>query len=864
MGVMDLFRTPGEQRKAAEEKAVKPPRPPKAPKPEKSRQGPSAPPAAAGAAASAGLSRRRRSEQENPEEPGVKLVVTAPDGRIVEHPWEPLRAERVIGPITAGLAEIPQIGLVADEQGVLLRTISPDSASEDRLRYEIGERVCTTLVIKDWPRDNPNPGLWGAFYTELGRVMPDATLSMHHWRIGVTAATKELKAQIDKRELELKALVESVGTEDIRVYRLQEAIDAMRSSLNAVVRSQETLFHVSAYLRVCAESHEALPELVRQIEEIARTMSLSVMRSPGEQRDCYVSSMPFAADPAYYTRLRGSAAAASLLPLINRPHQERNLGKNPVVLYGVHMANMTPVLMSPWNSNETIEITTVLGRMGSGKSYWVRCHLGRLAMVGIQTITIDPLGDFVKWHQANEATIIEIAPGSKYHINPLKRGYSALHNGLEPIEEKIERLLPMFRLILGDDYDNIAAGLLQGGLRAFYERYGEQERLMADFVALLRSYNRSSAGEFSADTIAKREHLIDTLALKCLDGAYKDFFVHPTNLDIDPRNPAARRILFNLKPSGDGELMVFASFMAITMAANIAQGSMERKILLIDELHRLFLASKMAHGIEDILRSFIRIHRHWNCLGGETLVRTPGGDVPIESLAQTDARLLTEGGRWIEAPVREFGAQRLWRLELRRGSERRVVRATAEHRWFVRVGRGSIEKATAHLRTGERLASAWAPGDRPRRGDWSVVLAEPTGSIEPVYCATVPETGSFALSDGLLTGNCALTFATQWVDESSTNEAQSAILRATGTWVLLRATDAMLEQSARLIGRVADMDLMRRVLRISGASAEEQRRSAKPMIVYRMGEAVPMYSVGLDFEDKEDDKASGVRIAGAE
>jgi hypothetical protein len=161
----------------------------------------------------------------------------------------------------------------------------------------------------------------------------------------------------------------------------------------------------------------------------------------------------------------------------------------------------------------------------------------------------------------------------------------------------------------------------------------------------------------------------------------------------------------------------------MTMAANIAQGSMERKILLIDELHRLFLASRMAGGIEDILRSFVRIHRHWNA---------------------------------------------------------------------------------------------------------------------------------------------AMTFATQWVDEEETNAAQAAILKATGTWVLLRATDSMLEQSARLIGRTADLDLMRRVLRISGATAEETRRSAKPMIVYRAGEAIPMYSVGLSFEDAEDDKASGVRMAGTE
>ena len=167
--------------------------------------------------------------------------------------------------------------------------------------------------------------------------------------------------------------------------------------------------------------------------------------------------------------------------------------------------------------------------------------------------------------------------------------------------------------------------------------------------------------------------------------------------------------------------MIFASYMAITMAANIAQSSMDRKIMLVDEFHRLFMASKMATGIESFLRSFIRTHRHWNT---------------------------------------------------------------------------------------------------------------------------------------------ALTFATQFVDEDDTNSAQENILKGTGTWVLLRATEKMLEQSARLIGKDADLELMTQVLQISGATAEEQRREAKPMIIYRAGEPVPLLSVGLSFEDKEDDKASGTKGAG--
>jgi hypothetical protein len=188
------------------------------------------------------------------------------------------------------------------------------------------------------------------------------------------------------------------------------------------------------------------------VEEWARTVGITLMRATADQRDAYVSSMPFAADPAYYTKVAGTERAAAAMPLISRPHIERNeTGKKPVALYGIHMTDHTPVFMSPWNTNETIDITTVLGAPGSGKSYWSRTHLGRMAMAGVRTIVIDPLGDFVLWHQKNAGTVIELGPGSPIHINPLRRSKGievdddgVEYEGIERIDDSIRR--PEIRL----------------------------------------------------------------------------------------------------------------------------------------------------------------------------------------------------------------------------------------------------------------------------------------------------------------------------------------------------------------------------------------------------------------------------------
>jgi hypothetical protein len=51
-------------------------------------------------------------------------------------------------------------------------------------------------------------------------------------------------------------------------------------------------------------------------------------------------------------------------------------------------------------------------------------------------------------------------------------------------------------------------------------------------------------------------------------------------------------------------------------------------------------------------------------------------------------------------------------------------------------------------------ARRWRGPSMKARPNWKVESVEPTDRVEEVYCAVVPGTGSFALADHLLTGNC--------------------------------------------------------------------------------------------------------------
>ena len=107
------------------------------------------------------------------------------------------------------------------------------------------------------------------------------------------------------------------------------------------------------------------------------------------------------------------------------------------------------------------------------------------------------------------------------------------------------------------------------------------------------------------------------------------------------------------------------------------------------------------------------------CLAGETGVLTWDGVKPIRELAGGTHRILTERGRWVEAPFKSFGVQPLMRVTLTRNRQKKVLFATPEHRWFTLSGRHRKERTTLELAAGQTLAWSF-PANRTRNmGDLS-------------------------------------------------------------------------------------------------------------------------------------------------
>lgn len=94
-----------------------------------------------------------------------------------------------------------------------------------------------------------------------------------------------------------------------------------------------------------------------------------------------------------------------------------------------------------------------------------------------------------------------------------------------------------------------------------------------------------------------------------------------------------------------------------------------------------------------------------NCFRGDTKFITSNGVKSLSDVAGSTVKLLTSTGKWVNAPIRSFGEQKIVKLTLGRYDVTKTIYTTAEHNWFIdTLQRKRFTKLTVELEPGDRLA----------------------------------------------------------------------------------------------------------------------------------------------------------------
>jgi len=95
---------------------------------------------------------------------------------------------------------------------------------------------------------------------------------------------------------------------------------------------------------------------------------------------------------------------------------------------------------------------------------------------------------------------------------------------------------------------------------------------------------------------------------------------------------------------------------------------------------------------------------HNNCFAGDERFITEEGLKTFKETEGQRVKVLGERAHWQDAEIKNFGQQEILELNITKGSRKRTIRTTANHRWFVRKNRKErITVITEDLKPGDTL-----------------------------------------------------------------------------------------------------------------------------------------------------------------
>ena len=199
------------------------------------------------------------------------------------------------------------------------------------------------------------------------------------------------------------------------VTRLSDAIAGLYEERRKLERNIEKLYQVEILANLYADSQEELDKDTQKLDNQLRGRKIYLMPNYLRQDDGYKSTLPIG--KSFITdkyRNFNSGALTSCFPFYNSEITHEN-----GVFIGVNSATWTPVLIDFYDrkilNNSNI---TVLGQVGTGKTFFVSLLTLRSTLRGIRTVIIDPEGEYKKLTDAVGGSHIYLAPDSKECINP--------------------------------------------------------------------------------------------------------------------------------------------------------------------------------------------------------------------------------------------------------------------------------------------------------------------------------------------------------------------------------------------------------------------------------------------------------------
>ena len=361
---------------------------------------------------------------------------------------------------------------------------------------------------------------------ELLEMDAEMTITLHIQTVDQAAAVKSIKAKvsdIDKMKVEEQKKAARSGYDmDILPPDLVTYSNDAKTLLEDLQSRNERMFLLTFLVVNMAPTRRELDNDLFTVSGIVQKYNCTLKRLDFQQEDGFLSSLPLGHNGIEIKRGMTTSSTAIFVPFMT---QELRMD-GEAVYYGLNALSHNVIMANRKKLKNPNGL--FLGVPGSGKSFAAKRELVNVFLATRdRIIVVDPMGEYSPLIKRLGGQVIEIAPDSPHHINPMDIDLS--FDEENPMALKADFILSLMELIVGgkDGLAPVEKTIIDRCVRIVYRDYlndpkPENMPLLEDLYNALRAQD-----EKEAQYIATALEIYVTGSL--------NVFNHHTNVDVNSR-----------------------------------------------------------------------------------------------------------------------------------------------------------------------------------------------------------------------------------------------------------------------------------------------------------------------------------------
>ena len=417
---------------------------------------------------------------------------------------------------------------IADED--LLAWVKPKEVVFHGNRYVIDGTEASVLTVADYPLRVKNA--WGAKLFNI----PNTKVVMHVRPVDKYKAIRRIDKCIG--EMETKQIVAEKASEANSAETHQETMNALLDSLQT---ENESLLDVT--LTVTAYNYLKNENYKKAVRRAMLTENFKPSTLYGLQVEGFKTA---AVSPVStlknHERGINSSSLAAVFPFVRTCVLDEG-----GILLGENKTNGYPFILNLWKRGNLYQNSNamIIGKSGSGKSYFLKTLIANEWANGTRVIVLDPEAEYLTLTRNLSGNIIDVGNAKEGRINPFHI-YKILTEDGTPADPKVtfnthlKMLESFFKIVLADAPVDVIE-LINNLVVETYERMGITENtdcsafpanyfpLFSDLLETLQAKDKESM-----DSLTLRDMRTAELYLqKFVSGRYSDIWNAPSTLKTD-------------------------------------------------------------------------------------------------------------------------------------------------------------------------------------------------------------------------------------------------------------------------------------------------------------------------------------------